>query len=67
MLLLLSEEAMEYLLETIGRSKYEPEHTSDKKAHRLGHRANDLDLSVEEEEVQLSNTVEPEKSSCCLR
>lgn len=71
--LFLPEEAMEYLLETIGTAKYEPEQTSDRKALRLAAKSNrsgdDLDnsnSSVEEEEVQLSTT-EHDRSSCCLR
>ena len=68
----LSEEAMAYLLDIIGKSKYEADQTSDRRAIRLPASStrsqNDLDnsdSSVEEEEVKLSTT--QDRSSCCLR
>ena len=68
----LSEEAMDYLLQIIGKPKYQTEQTSDGTAIRLASASTkskeDLDYSdssVEEEEVKLSSG--EEKSSCCLR
>lgn len=70
--ILLSEEAMDYLLQIIGKSAYQTEQTSDGTAIRLpsasARSKEDSDCSessVEEEEVRLSSG--EEKSSCCLR
>lgn len=70
--ILLSEEAMDYLLQIIGNSKYQTEQKSDGTAIRLASASTKSkedsdysDSSVEEEEVKLSTA--EDKSSCCLR
>ena len=68
--ILLSEEAMDYLLQIIGKSAYQTEQTSDGTAIRLPSasarsKEDCSESSVEEEEVRLSSG--EEKSSCCLR